>query len=114
MKVIIAGGRDFSDYDVLKKYCDSRLTFENIEIVSGCAKGADTLGERWASERGVYIKKFPANWSKWGKAAGFKRNIEMAEYANVLVAFWDGKSKGTEHMIKTANKLGLEVYIYKY
>jgi len=112
MKVIIAGSRDFNDYNLLKTSCDNLLTqFTNIEIVSGTARGADKLGERYARERGYDIKQFPANWDKFGKSAGYIRNDEMAQYADMLIAFWDGTSKGTKHMIDLANKRGIKVVV---
>lgn len=114
-RVIIAGSRDFSDYDALKSYADVKLSNisrrDSIEVVSGCARGADTLGERYAEERGYGIKKFPADWNRYGKSAGYLRNVEMAEYADALIAFWDGKSKGTEHMIRIAKNRGLRIGI---
>lgn len=112
MKVIIAGGRDFSDYDNLCQVCNKILSEQtNIEIVSGVANGADKLGERFAFDNGYPIKQFPADWDKFGKSAGYKRNAEMAEYADALIAFWDGKSKGTKHMIDLANDAKLKVRI---
>lgn len=117
MKIIIAGGRDFNDYDRLKKACDfaiSKLNKSDIEIVSGGAKGADYLGEQYANETNLKLKQFPADWNKYGKGAGFKRNTEMANYADVLIAFWDGKSKGTQHMINLAKKKELQVKIVNY
>lgn len=113
-KLIIAGGRDFSDYDMLKKEVSEFIkTFgeDSIEIVSGTARGADSLGERYALEHGHLIKKFPANWNKYGRAAGPFRNAEMAEYANACIVFWDGKSSGTKSMIHLAemNKLNLKI-----
>jgi predicted Rossmann fold nucleotide-binding protein DprA/Smf involved in DNA uptake len=115
MKVIIAGGRDFSDYSLLKESCDQILSnLDNIEIVSGRAKGADSLGEEYALENGHNCKIFPADWDKYGKAAGYKRNSEMAEYAELLIAFWDGTSRGTEHMINIAEKKGLKIKIINY
>ena len=114
MKVIIAGSRNFNDYNLLKSSCDNLLTqFTNIEIVSGTARGADKLGERYAREKGYSIKEFPANWSL-GKSAGYIRNDEMAQYADMLIAFWDGTSKGTKHMIDLANKRGIKVEIVNY
>ena len=114
-RVIIAGSRDFSDYDALKSYADVKLSNisrrDSIEVVSGCARRADTLGERYAEERGYGIKKFPADWNRYGKSAGYLRNVEMAEYADALIAFWDGKSKGTEHMIRIAKNRGLRIGI---
>jgi hypothetical protein len=115
MKIIIAGSRNFNDYNLLKSSCDNLLTqFTNIEIVSGTARGADKLGERYAREKGYDIKEFPANWDKFGKRAGYIRNDEMAQYADWLIAFWDGTSKGTKHMIDLANKRGIKVEIVNY
>ena len=115
MKVIIAGGRDFKDYNRLKEVCDKILINQNnIEIISGTAGGADTLGERYAQEKGYEVKKFPAKWDEYGKKAGYLRNQEMGEYADGLIAFWDGQSKGTKHMIDIANKKGLKVRVISY
>ena len=115
MKVIIAGGRNFRDYNKLRESCDNILVNQKeLEIVSGTAAGADTLGERYAQEKGYEVKKFPAQWDLYGKSAGYKRNQQMAEYADGLIAFWDGKSKGTKHMIDIANKMGLKVRVVRY
>ena len=101
MKLIIAGGRDFNKGEVLYKTLYG-LELDIIdEVVCGDAKGADTLGAEWAHMKSIPVKHFPAEWDKYGKAAGFIRNAEMADYADFLLAFWDGKSKGTAHMIKT-------------
>jgi len=114
MKIIIAGSRNFNDYNLLKSSCDNLLTqFTNIEIVSGTARGADKLGERYAREKGYDIKQFPANWNL-GKSTGYIRNDEMAQYSDMLIAFWDGTSKGTKHMIDLANKRGIKVEIVNY
>lgn len=115
LKVIIAGGRDFSDYDLLCKTCDILLAGRNvIEIVSGTARGADSLGERYAKEKGINIKKFPADWNKWGKSSGYRRNAEMARYGNLLIAFHDGISRGTKNMIEISREKKLEVHVVKY
>jgi ABC-type enterochelin transport system substrate-binding protein len=115
MKIIIAGGRNFNDYNKLRESCDNILVNQkDVEIVSGTAAGADTLGERYAQEKGYEVKKFPAQWDLYGKSAGYKRNQQMAEYADGLIAFWDGKSKGTKHMIDIANKMGLKVRVIRY
>lgn len=121
VRVIIAGGRDFTDYHKLKTYMNCLLQLldkSQVEIISGGAKGADSLGERYAREFGYKLKRFPADWNKYGKAAGPIRNKEMALYAaeakGVLVAFWDGSSRGTYDMITRAEEYGLEVYIPKY
>lgn len=99
MKVIIAGSRDFNDYKYL---CETmkKLDFSVSEVVSSGARGADLLGERWAKENGIPIKRFDAEWDEYGKAAGFIRNAEMGHYADYLVAFWDGTSPGTADMIR--------------
>lgn len=115
MKVIIAGGRTFNDYELLHQKCDQTLRLQSeIEIVSGTAYGADTLGEKYAKEKGYPIIQFPADWEKYGKGAGYIRNEEMAKYADGLIAFWDGESKGTKHMIDLANRYGLKVKIINY
>jgi Ni,Fe-hydrogenase maturation factor len=114
-KVIIAGGRDFSDYELLLEKCDYYLTEKtNVEVVSGGAKGADILGERYAKERNLPLKIFLADWVTLGKRAGFVRNKEMAEYADALIAFWDKTSKGTKHMIDIAKEKGLSVKVVYY
>ena len=89
------------------------IDWQITEIVSGGAKGVDKLGEDWAEANYMSLKIFPANWYKYGKSAGYKRNEEMAEYADALIAIWDGKSKGTKHMIDIAKKQGLIVAIFK-
>jgi len=115
MKVIIAGGRDFKDYEYLSTCCDKYLSKQTeIEIVSGAANGADKLGERYAKEKGYPISSHQADWDRYKKSAGYIRNKEMAEYADALIAFWDGKSKGTKHMIDLARELGLKVRIISY
>jgi len=121
MKVIIAGSRTITDYrDVLiaitlaGKEWDKDLYDGNYEIVSGhCSKGADKWGEEFAEVYNKKLKIFKANWFKYGLKAGYLRNIEMANYADALIAIWDGKSKGTKHMIDIAKKKDLKVYIHK-
>ena len=110
MKTIIAGSRDMTptleDVRTLNKFLTSIS-----EVVSGEAKGADKFGEDWAKAHGIPLKKFPAEWAKYGRAAGPIRNKQMAEYADQLVAFLYPDSRGTANMIKQAKKLGLKVYI---
>ena len=114
-KVIVAGGRDFSDYDLLKSKLDNLLVDRDpVEIVSGTARGADKLGEFYAKRTQLAVALFPANWDLYGKSAGYRRNEEMAEYADALVAFWDGKSRGTMHMINLATSAGLQVRVVNY
>ena len=114
-KVIIAGGRNFTDYQKLEKACDkilSKIT-EEIEIVSGAARGSDLLGEQYAKNRGYTIKRFKPDWSI-GKKAGILRNIEMGDYADAAIIFWDGQSKGSKHMIDYSKKCSLKVRVVNY
>lgn len=116
MKIIIAGSRGFADYALLKKKVDEYLTdYTDITIISGGAHGADKLGEHYAKEHGFDLEIYPAEWEKYGKSAGYKRNELMAEKADVLIAFWDKQSRGTKHMIDLAKAKGLKgkVIIYK-
>ena len=116
-KVIIAGCRDFADYELLKEKCNFYLQDkkpENVIIVSGHASGADVLGERYAQERGFGLETFPADWKTHGRAAGPIRNAQMASVAHALIAFWDGKSRGVMNMIDTAKKHNLQVAVVRY
>lgn len=115
MKVIIAGGRDFRNFDLLCRKADRILSRQDeVEIVSGAAKGADKLGERYAELRGYPVKRFPADWGTFGKQAGYIRNEDMATYADALILFWDGRSKGSAHMLRIAYNYNLKVRIIKY
>ena len=117
-RVIIAGTRDFSNYELLKEKCDNILSTKrqdsNIVILSGTAKGADRLGERYARERGFLLRRFPADWDKDGNKAGPIRNAKMADNADALIAFWNGTSRGTAHMIMTAKEKGLATRVINY
>lgn len=118
-KVIIAGGRYFDNYELLKQKADfflsNKRTTHEVVIVSGHATGADSLGERYAAERGYKVELFPADWNAYGKSAGIRRNKQMAEIANALIAFWDGQSRGTKNMIDeaSARHLPTKIIIYK-
>ena len=129
IKIIIAGTRTFSDYTslcniiytILNKYVYNKgYNKEQIIIVCGKAQGADTLGEKYAKENSIDIKYFPADWDTYGKSAGYIRNKQMAEYASsekgygALIAFWDGKSKGTKLMIDLAKQYHLKTFIFDY
>lgn len=115
MKVIIAGSRDggFSIKDV-ELACRAWETTNGVitEVVSGTARGPDQFGETYAINTGTLLKQFPAEWDKHGKSAGYKRNSDMADYADALIALWDGNSRGTKHMIDLATRKGIPVYIY--
>jgi len=116
-KVIVAGSRDFNDYGLLERelinFLRGRKPSE-VEIVSGGARGADRLGERFAKEKKCRLALFKADWDKYGKSAGYRRNVEMAEYSNACVVFWDSVSKGSKHMIDIAEKKGLDLEIVRY
>lgn len=115
MKVVVAGGRDFQNYSLLKAVLDWLVPLEGVtEIVSGTARGADSLGERYAKESNLDLKQFPANWNAHGKSAGYLRNSEMADYADAVLIFWDGKSRGTGHMIELAKKKGRPLIVFDY
>ncbi len=115
MKTIIAGSRSFTNtefgYEKLEHLFSKK---EPTEIISGGARGADYIGEQFANDLHIPIKRFLPDWDKFGKLAGFRRNEQMAEYADSLVAFWDGKSKGTEHMIRIAREKGLKIRIVTF
>jgi hypothetical protein len=117
-KVIIAGSRGFSNYKLLREQCNKFLREKrktnNIIIVSGHARGADTLGEKYAQDEGFALETYPAQWKKLGKQAGYRRNEQMAEVADALIAFWDGSSKGTKHMIDIMNEKNLLVRVVEY
>lgn len=111
-RVIIAGSRGYDNYEQLKVVTDFALRKkESVTIISGTARGADKLGERYAEEMGHNVMRFPADWEQYGKSAGYIRNKEMAEVADMLIAFWDGESKGTKNMISEMNKLHKPVII---
>lgn len=119
MKVIIAGSRSVtSPKEIARAVADASLILgiDVTEVVSGMARGVDTLGERWAAANRIPVKFFPARWRSPGgdydPAAGFKRNELMAQYADALIAVWDGESRGTADMIRRAESRGLRVYVH--
>jgi hypothetical protein len=109
MRTIIAGSRTIGDIRLIDLAVDES-GFTITRVISGCAMGVDALGEQWAEVRGVPISKFPADW-ELGRGAGFQRNCQMAINADALIAVWDGRSKGTAHMIIEAHRKGLKVYV---
>ncbi len=115
VRVEIAGCRDYCDYDEAKGYIDfclSDIRKENdIVIVSGCASGADAIGERYAEENGFKVEKYPADWKRYGRSAGPRRNKQMAEVSDYVICFWDEKSKGTKSMIDYAKKCNKPIKI---
>lgn len=127
MKIIIAGSRNFTDYERFRNDAVGTLNniingnmelLKDIEIVSGGAEGTDKMAEKLAAEYGLAIKVIPANWDELGKTAGFTRNKEMALYAKqdtqgaMLLAFWNGESSGTQHMMTLANTANIPVTLF--
>lgn len=118
-RVIVAGGRDFEDYEYMSNKLDELFSnisdFERgIKIISGMAKGADSLAIRYADEHKLTKILFPANWKAYPIIAGFLRNEDMLGVATHLVAFWDGKSSGTKHMIEISKKKGIPIWVFEY
>jgi len=112
MKLIVAGSRSgFTQEQVTSVLDELTDPLEIEEVVSGSAIGVDKYGELWAYSNNIDVKRFPADWKTLGKRAGFKRNADMGKYADGLIAFWDGKSKGTQHMINVMSDLKKETVI---
>ena len=117
-RIIIAGGRDFDDYGLLQSKClpiiERLMADHKVIIMSGHAKGADLLGERFAKEHGLKLEVYPADWKAHYRSAGFRRNDQMGDIANGLIAFWDGESHATKHKIEYAKSKGLDVNVVRY
>lgn len=124
-KIGIVGGRNFNNYELLKNTILEYLKcphckivhideFYKTTIVSGGARGADNLAEQFANDYWCELIVHPAEWEKYGKQAGFLRNIDIVKDSDIIFAFWDGKSKGTKHSIDLANKMGKEIRIINY
>ena len=110
MRTIIAGSRTANNYQALVDAL-AAAPFTPTVVISGMARGADRLGELYAFSQGLPLEKFPADWDKHGKNAGYVRNIAMAEVAECLITLWDSKSRGTKHMIDVAKHHGLKIYV---
>ena len=107
-KVIVAGSRTFDDYPLMVRELDRiRLRLSSMTIVSGTARGADQLGERYAKQTGLEVIRMPADWDTYGKSAGYRRNERMASIADICIVFWNGVSRGTQHMINIAREYEL-------
>ena len=129
MRLIVAGGRDFSDKKLMQEALND-YTFDttSLEIVSGTAKGADSLGAQLARANNIPVKEFPADWQDmsepcvkrfngygtYNALAGMKRNHQMGDYATHLIAFWDGKSTGTKDMIEYMRSLNKPFKVIGY
>ena len=124
MKLAIIGSRKFNDYDRLCRVMDSHYglydghrnlwEYQVTEVVSGAAKGADSLAKRWAYDRGAKLTEYIPDWDRLGKGAGFVRNQKIIDDCDEVLAFWDGTSRGTRDSIKKAHaarKTTLIVYV---
>lgn len=117
-KLIIAGGRDFNDAELLSRtlyaMADVELADKSVSIVSGMARGADALAYRFAHSLGIKCYEFPANWKVYPRSAGYMRNTDMGKFADGLLAFWDGQSNGTRHMIDYMVSINKPVTVINY
>lgn len=115
MKVAIVGSRSFSDYDFLVREVKSAVSVSDITaIVSGGARGADSHGARFGQDHDIPTEIYMADWQKHGKSAGFIRNSEIVKNSDIIIAFWDGESKGTLDTMKKGNKYGVPVWVICY
>ncbi|MBE6949486.1 MAG: DUF2493 domain-containing protein [Ruminococcaceae bacterium] len=107
MKVAVVGSRALCVTN-LQKYLPS----ETSEIVSGGAKGIDICAREYAHQNNIKVTEFYPEYNRYGKAAPLKRNLQIIDYADIVIVFWDGKSKGTKFVIDNAKKQGKSVVIY--
>ena len=117
-RLIVAGGRDFDNYTLLSsnlnQFVQHLAPGETIAVVSGVARGADALGAAFARQQGIRLYEFPADWDQYGKRAGYMRNAQMGDFSHGLIAFWDGTSRGTAHMIQYMTKLDKPITVIGY
>ena len=111
MKFAIIGSRIFNDYGILRNFADYFIDSDDDSIVSGGAKGADSLGYQYAKDNGLDYTLFAANWDEFGKSAGFRRNQQIVDACDMVLAFWDGVSKGTQDTINKAKKVKKPTFI---
>jgi hypothetical protein len=111
MRTIIAGSRSITDYAIVEAAV-SASGFVVTEVLCGGAAGADELGAEWGRRNGVPVRVVPADWKRYGRAAGPKRNAEMVAQAEAVIAIWDGKSRGTADCIRRAQAAALSVYVH--
>jgi hypothetical protein len=117
-KLIVACSKDYTDYEHLSRVifamADVEFADKEVSIVSGMARGADTLAVRFATDNYIDLYEFPADWRKYGKFADLYSNMQMGDFADGLLAFWDGKSEGTAQMISYMKQLGKFVHVINY
>ena len=117
-RVIVAGSRHFSDFDLMVERCDfflkDKLASHEVVIISGTARGADELGEKYASLRGLSVKRFRPDWNGLGNMAGIVRNAQMLENADSAIVFWDGVSRGSQHMMTITKRSGKPLRVVRF
>ena len=113
MKVGIIGSRGFNNYELVDEVMNEHIDEVEV-IVSGGAKGADTIGEFWAKQNNKNLLIFKPEWGKFGKRAGFIRNQDIVKNSDLVLAFWDGQSKGTKNSIDLCEKFGIPVKVIYY
>lgn len=110
MRVVIAGSRSIESLDIVREAIEESGMRISV-VLSGGARGVDSLAEKWAIESDIPVELYKPDWKRYGRGAGLRRNIQMLENAEALIAVWDGRSKGTAHTIRQAEKRGLKVYV---
>ena len=116
IKLLIAGSRGYTDYGEACRYinkCLESVSDSDIIVISGGARGADILGERYAAENGYKIEKHLPDWKRYGRSAGIIRNREMVIEADLVICFWDGESRGTRSTIEFSKRLGKKLRVIK-
>jgi len=112
MRVLVCGSRGFNDYITM---CVALDAMDDVDtIVEGCARGADRLAEQYGQRHDIPVEHHPADWDRFGRGAGFRRNLEMLDSSvDLVLAFWDGESRGTAHTIQMASSRGIDVVVVK-
>lgn len=115
IRLVIAGSREFEDYELVERVMhEIRRKYDVVEIISGGARGADRLGERYALEHDINLTRVVPEWDRYGKRAGYIRNEVMAKITDAVLVFWDGKSRGSKHMIEIAKKYRKKLKVIEY
>ena len=109
MRVAVIGSRGLT-IDNMEMYLPQNIS----EIVSGGAKGVDTSAKAYAIEKGIKLTEFLPDYKQYGRSAPLKRNIEIINYADMVIAFWDGASRGTKFVIKKCMEINKPLTIYKF
>ncbi len=112
MRIAVIGSRNFTNWELLEQKLND-FKFPITQIISGGARGADKLAEKYAKIKNIPIKVYIPDWEKYGKGAGFIRNTQIVESADTVIAFWDTKSRGTKRSIELARKMGKSLYVFQ-